>query len=147
MTLIFIMNLFTVVVLLQQMFMTYRLLTTGPTGFEVAKSYYLNPNITTLRHTAIKMFFIALPLFVAGQSCMVIVNFSKSGSETNMALAWPIVVFLILYSLLLCWINNKQQAIFKDRYAMAKHHDQPLLNHLESMSSRNGSSSPAMVDV
>merc|ERR1719277_435161 len=51
MCIVFLLNLTTVIVLIQQLFMTYRLLTVGPTGFEVAKSYYLNPNIVTMRHS------------------------------------------------------------------------------------------------
>merc|ERR1719382_476991 len=58
MCVVFVLNLTTVIVLIQQLFMTYRLLTAGPTGFEIAKSYYLNPNIVTMRHMAVKGFFV-----------------------------------------------------------------------------------------
>merc|ERR1719436_434110 len=78
MSMTFLMNLATVVVLIQQLFMTFRLLTVGPTGFEAAKSYYLNPNVVTMRHMAVKCFFFSLPLFVASTSCMIWVAFSKS---------------------------------------------------------------------
>jgi len=136
MMLVFLANLTTVVVVVQQMFMTYRLLTAGPTGFEIAKSYYLNPNIITMRHMAIKLFFFSLPLFVAGSSCMVIVNFGRAGGLTG-KLAYPAVAFLLLTSLLLLWVSGKQQSIFRERYYMAKAHEQPLLNHVEGMSTRS----------
>lgn len=145
MTLVFLFNLTTVIVVVQQLFMTYRLLTTGPTGFEVAKSYYLNPNITTLRHCTIKLFFFSLPLFVIGSGAMVVVNFSKHPNSEP--LAWPIVGFLAIASMVLCWINNKQQTIFKERYQLAKAHEQPLLSHVEGMSSRGRTGFFTGVDV
>mmetsp|Transcript_55823 Transcript_55823/g.180960 ORF Transcript_55823/g.180960 Transcript_55823/m.180960 type:complete len:252 (+) Transcript_55823:121-876(+) len=134
MTLVFLMNLATVIVLIQQLFMTYRLLTCGPTGFEIAKSYYLNPNIVTMRHVVVKGFFCSLPLFVASSSCMVYASFDKNDAKE---LAYPIVGFLALSSLALWYINVKHQSIFRERYALCKSHEEPLIMHVEQMSQRS----------
>lgn len=133
MVIVFLMNLTAVVVLIQQLFMTYRLLTAGPTGFEIAKSYYLNANIVTFRHAAVKGFFFSLPLFVASSGCMVWESFDSSGTSE---LAVPVVIFLGIMACLLCTMNGKHQSIFKAKYNMAKVHDEPLLNHLEQTSQR-----------
>eukprot|EP00443_Scrippsiella_acuminata_P016875 CAMPEP_0115190438 /NCGR_PEP_ID=MMETSP0270-20121206/12025_1 /TAXON_ID=71861 /ORGANISM="Scrippsiella trochoidea, Strain CCMP3099" /LENGTH=246 /DNA_ID=CAMNT_0002603649 /DNA_START=65 /DNA_END=805 /DNA_ORIENTATION=+ len=131
---VFLLNLTAVVVLVQQLFQTYRLMTVGPTGFEIAKSYYLNPNIVTMRHIAVKGFFFSLPLFVASSSCMVWVNFDSSGTTQ---LAIPIVIFLVIMACLLCTVNGKHQSIFKTRYSMAKVHEEPLLTHVAQTSQRS----------
>jgi len=121
---VFLMNLTTVVVVIQQLFMTYRLLTAGPTGFELAKAYYLNPNVVTMRHAAVKAFFFSLPLFVVSTSCMVWVTFSDSD---NPRLAFPVVIFLFFAAGVLFFIHSKHQAVFRKCYHMAKAHEQPLL--------------------
>jgi len=134
MTLVFLSNLTTVIVLIQQLFMTYRLLTVGPTGFEIAKSYYLNPNIVAMRHIAVKVFFFSLPLFVASSACMVYTSFA---SQNAAHLAMPIVVALFLASVLLWYVNATHSTIFKERYNLAKSHEQPLIQNLETMTQRS----------
>jgi len=57
MTIVFLFDLITVIVIVQQLFQTYRLITTGATGFDVAKSYYLNPSIVSMRHNSVRGFF------------------------------------------------------------------------------------------
>mmetsp|Transcript_91635 Transcript_91635/g.231193 ORF Transcript_91635/g.231193 Transcript_91635/m.231193 type:complete len:227 (-) Transcript_91635:71-751(-) len=134
MCVVFLLNLTTVIVLIQQLFMTYRLLTVGPTGFEVAKSYYLNPNVVSMRHGAVKGFFFSLPLFIASSGCMVWTTFKTSGTQK---LAIPVVIVLFLMALLLWFINAKHSSIFKERYNLAKLHEEPLLTHVESVSHRS----------
>jgi len=134
MCIVFLLNLTTVIVLIQQLFMTYRLLTVGPTGFEMAKSYYLNPNIVTMRHCSVKGFFFSLPLFVASSGCMVWTEFSNSGTAR---LAIPVVVILALVSLMLLFIIQKHQSIFKERYNIAKAHEEPLMSHIDHLSQRS----------
>merc|ERR1712007_247493 len=129
-------DLFAVVVVIQQLFMTYRLLTAGPTGFEIAKSYYLNPNVVTMRHMAVKGFICSLPTFVASSSCMVYVQFYKAGRAL---LAIPVFAVLGLFTLIVCFVNMKHASIFKERYILAKDHEHPLLSHVETMSSRSRS--------
>merc|ERR1719433_2094069 len=92
MTITFLLDLFAVVVVVQQLFMTYRLLTAGPSGFEIAKSYYLNPNIVSMRHLAVKSFLYSVPLFIASTGCMVFVFFEK---YSHFLLALPVCLFLV----------------------------------------------------
>lgn len=137
MTVVFLLDLFTVIVIISQLFMTYRLLTAGPTGFEIAKSYYLNPNIVTMRHMAVKGFLWSLPVFVASTGCMVLSSFSSPLEE---GMAWPLVILILLCSLSLAWVINKHQSIFKERYAVARMHERPLLSavHPSSVSQPGG---------
>merc|ERR1719215_1114002 len=59
-------NTFALYVMVHQLFYTYRLMTSGPTGFEIAASFYLNPSLTQYRHLAIHSLMRSLPLFVLG---------------------------------------------------------------------------------
>merc|ERR1719188_625221 len=136
MTTVFLTDLFAVVVVIQQLFMTYRLLTAGPTGFEIAKSYYLNPNIVTMRHMAVKGFLCSLPTFVMSSGCMVYVQFFKAGTGY---LAIPTFLILVVFTLILIFVNCKHASIFKERYVMAKEHEHPLLSHVDAMTSRSRS--------
>merc|ERR1719359_1646694 len=63
-----------------------RLLTSGPTGFEAAASYYLNKNIITWRHFAIKFSLVSLPLYIVQMGLRLIVKFdrgNKNGPDTT----------------------------------------------------------------
>mmetsp|Transcript_63400 Transcript_63400/g.139521 ORF Transcript_63400/g.139521 Transcript_63400/m.139521 type:complete len:128 (-) Transcript_63400:40-423(-) len=120
------------------MFMTYRLVTAGPTGFEMAKSYYLNPNIISMRHMAVRLLVVSLPLFVASTSCMVLVSFG--GNENMIVINWlplPICLMLLLAAFLFAYTNFKHNTIFKEKYTLAKLHSEPLMAHMDAMSTRS----------
>merc|ERR1712173_412078 len=65
-----------------QIYHTYRLETAGPTGFEMATSYYLNPNIVCWRHLAIKCMLGSLPLFPVSTGIRIDVNFEREATDT-----------------------------------------------------------------
>merc|ERR1719201_2422359 len=64
-----------------QVYHAYRLETAGPTGFEMATSYYLNPNIVSWRHIAIKGMLHSLPLFLISTGLMIQVNFDRAAEQ------------------------------------------------------------------
>merc|ERR1719218_469888 len=64
MTFVLFANIIATYVGVAQIYHTYRLETAGPTGFEMATSYYLNPNIVSFRHLAIKGMLHSLPLYL-----------------------------------------------------------------------------------
>merc|ERR1719160_519794 len=64
-----------------QVYHAYRLETAGPTGFEMATSYYLNPNIVSWRHIAIKGMLHSLPLFLISTGIRIQVNFDRAAAE------------------------------------------------------------------
>jgi len=135
MTLVFIFDLFTVIVIVQQLFQTFRLLTSGPIGYEIAKSYYLNPTIVAMRHLGVRSFLTSLPLFVGASFCMVYKSF---GEQKHLAYSLPICVILVIAAFLLWYLRWKHAAIFAERYAIAKQHEQPLRNHLNELTPMPG---------
>jgi len=133
MSLVFLMNLIAVIVLIQQLFMTYRLMTAGSTGFEVAKSYYLHPDIVSMRHKAVKGFFLSLPLFLISSTCMVFHSFDKEGLSV---LAYPVVGLFILAAMMLWRLNSRNASVFKNSYNSCKAHEEPLLSQLDTFTDK-----------
>jgi len=130
MTAVFVMNLFTVIVLIQQLFQTFRLLTTGPIGFEIAKSYYLNSNIVAMRHLGVRCLLFSLPLFVGACLCMVYKSF---GGRKHLAYSLPVCILLVIFAFIMAYLRWKHSAIFHERYAIAKQHEEPLMQHLREL--------------
>merc|ERR1719343_1477834 len=75
MNIVLFMNVFTTYVCVAQVYFVYRLMTAGPTGFEMASSFYLNPNIAFWRHAGVKTLLISLPTFVVGSAFRMLKHF------------------------------------------------------------------------
>eukprot|EP00930_Biecheleria_cincta_P052064 TRINITY_DN3729_c0_g1_i3.p1 TRINITY_DN3729_c0_g1~~TRINITY_DN3729_c0_g1_i3.p1 ORF type:complete len:276 (+),score=56.83 TRINITY_DN3729_c0_g1_i3:68-895(+) len=135
-----------------QQYFTYRLMTAGPTGYEMASAYYLNPNIAFWRHAAIKGMLSALPLFLISTSLKLLVMFDKDmpnppeehpdsnswalarlGSLSVLGLV--VCVFWVSMAVGLCFVDSRHRAIFREKYDVAKELERPLLTHVGSMSS------------
>lgn len=78
-------NFFAVYVCVAQVYHTYRLVTAGPSGFEMAAGYYLNRNLVFLRHAAIKLMLLSLPLFLMSSGIRLLVMF---GRDAEGAVPW-----------------------------------------------------------
>merc|ERR1719484_202957 len=81
MTFVLMANIVATYVGVAQVYHAYRLETAGPTGFEMASSYYLNPNIVSWRHLAIKCMLYSLPLFLISSGLRIEVHFERSAVE------------------------------------------------------------------
>jgi len=120
------MNMFAIFVGVAQPYFTIRLMTAGPTGFDTAASFYLNRNIVTFRHAAIRAMLTSLPMYILQMGIRLVVKFDRSTiDEVNPPKTTPMdsriqgIVFCIimcLLSLALYWIHLKHFAIFRDRY-------------------------------
>merc|ERR1712083_820549 len=77
MTFVLLANIIATYVGVAQVYHSFRLETAGPTGFEMATSYYLNPNIVAWRHIAIKCMLNSLPMFLVSTGLRVAVNFDR----------------------------------------------------------------------
>merc|ERR1719352_1445858 len=117
------MNMLATYVGVAQPYHTIRLMTAGPTGFDTAASYYLNRNIVTFRHAAIKSMLSSLPLYILQMGIRLVVKFDRTTEEakpppTNTPIDSKIqgIVFgvaMMLMALLLWWIHIKHFAIFR----------------------------------
>jgi len=71
-------NLVATFVAVAQTYYTYRLMTAGPTGFEMATKFYLDAYITWWRHYAIKHVLVSLPLLVVGHGARMMRKFDTA---------------------------------------------------------------------
>lgn len=138
-----------------QIYLTYRLMTAGPTGFEIASSFYLNPNIAFWRHAAVKQMLVSLPLFLLASAFRIFVRIDKempgaTPPPSTMNARWlsarisgvsllAIIMFCTwtLMAMLLYYVNCKHLSTFKERYTMAKDMERPLLTQVKMLSERS----------
>jgi hypothetical protein len=109
-----------------QPYHTIRLMTAGPTGFDTAATYYLNRNIVTFRHMAIRCMLLSLPLYIFQMAIRLVVKFDRQTiASPKMPQTTPIesriegiafCVIMCLFAAGLWWIHLKHFAIFRDRY-------------------------------
>eukprot|EP00747_Dinoflagellata_sp_TGD_P111313 gnl/TRDRNA2_/TRDRNA2_171199_c0_seq11.p1 gnl/TRDRNA2_/TRDRNA2_171199_c0~~gnl/TRDRNA2_/TRDRNA2_171199_c0_seq11.p1 ORF type:complete len:252 (-),score=49.11 gnl/TRDRNA2_/TRDRNA2_171199_c0_seq11:71-826(-) len=138
-----------VVVLVHQLFYTYRLMTAGPTGFEIAATFYLNGNIIMFRHLAIKCLLLSLPIFLTASGMNLLVAFHKDSLPkkeakmnhnldmmTHNIMGGVVCGLFTLAALVVLCIRWTHLAIFRERYELVKEKEKPLLTHVQSMSAR-----------
>lgn len=126
-----------------QPYHTYRLMTAGPTGFDAATSYYLNRNITTWRHYAIKGMLKCLPLDIIGIGLRLFVKFERE-TESSASLPENTPAISAIQGILVCgtmqalaivmiWCHYQHFSIFAERYELMTEHVRPLQGHMNSV--------------
>lgn len=144
-----------------QIYHTYRLMTAGPTGFEMATSYYLNKNIIFWRHFAVKCMLVSLPIFLASSGLRLLVKFDRDMVKKPMWIsevhptALPLpephvgtingfgIIVCLVYVVLGCLVqsvHHKHMAVFRERYELVMVREgegvQSLLTHVQTLSHR-----------
>jgi hypothetical protein len=71
-------NMIATFVTVAQTYYTYRLMTAGPTGFEMATQFYLDGYITWWRHYAIKNVLVSLPVLIIGHGGRMLRKFDSA---------------------------------------------------------------------
>lgn len=137
-----------------QVYHSYRLETAGPTGFEMATSYYLNPNIVSWRHIAVKGMLHSLPLFLISTGLRIAVNFDRAAVAPAQPSFWTArllglfcMAIYIVMGIVLWYLHQKHTAIFRERYSMAKERETPFLTHVRGMMSSKNRQSQRPLDV
>lgn len=125
-----------------QVYHSYRLETAGPTGFEMATSYYLNPNIVSWRHLAIKGMLGSLPMFLISTGMRVEVHFERVAVEPKppsfheaRSIGCFFMALYFLMAVVVWYIHHKHMAIFRERYEVAMKSEAPFLSHVRGMMS------------
>lgn len=142
MTFVLMANIVATYVGVAQVYHAYRLETAGPTGFEMATSYYLNPNIVSWRHVAIKGMLHSLPLFLVSTGLRICINFDRAaqGDQATPPTLWEArlfgLFFMAVYAgmgVLVWYIHHKHMAVFRERYAVARSREVGYLKHVQGM--------------
>merc|ERR1712032_131330 len=149
MSLVLFANIIATYVGVAQIYHSYRLETAGPTGFEMATSYYLNPNIIAWRHLAVKSMLTSLPLFLVSTGIRIMVNFDREAidlEDPSQSMARRLgFAFLLLYSLMavvVYYVHYKHTQIFRERYDIAMGREMPYLKHVQSLMSQRSHKRP-----
>lgn len=135
-----------------QIYHTYRLMTAGPTGFEMSASYYLNKNVAFWRHFAIKCMLASLPWFLISVGMRLQVKVDLDSPDANAkpkdslveTRLWPGITLLglmfstfwIMAGLLLLYIHRVHSKVFSDNYEANKVYERPLLTKITAMGHR-----------
>jgi hypothetical protein len=119
-------NIIATYVSVAQVYHVYRLETAGPTGFEMATSYYLNPNICAWRHLAIKCLLLSLPLFLLSTGIQIEVAMGSAAGKIKhpslMVARVCGISVMALYAAMgavVWYIHSVHAWIFRDRYEVA----------------------------
>lgn len=137
-------------VIAHQLFYTYRLMTSGPTGFECACVFYLSKYMVMWRHFAIKCLLNGLWLFMLSSGFQLFGKFYKDAEETwdppkekldmkvHSIIALSVFMCFAALACLLCLIRAHHVAAFREEYANIKNLTRPIQNTMVAMSKRSG---------
>lgn len=124
-----------------QPYHTIRLMTAGPTGFDAAASYYLNRNIVTWRHLAIRLMLQSLPLYILQMGLRLVVKFDRDTAKAeSMPEVTPMhsviqgLIFCCLMqflAFLLLWVHKKHFSIFRERYEVMCEMTKPMQGFMQ----------------
>jgi len=145
MSIVFIANVLATYIGVAQPYHTYRLMTSGPMGFETAASYYLNKNIIAFRHLAIKWMLWSLPIFMLQCGTRTIVKFSRGTANTVVLGSTPPLtarvegvvsgLIYVLIGLFVYYIHVVHFTVFREQYRIMATYTQPagFTNHMASI--------------
>jgi len=117
------MSLTAALVFVYQAYYTHRLMTAGPSGFELASGFYLHDVAVRWRHFAVRCLVMALPMLLFATGCMLHTRLSKyeTGTIVGRVKIHPVgVITLLLFTtgaLVLHGIAGKHELLFEQEYA------------------------------
>eukprot|EP00929_Paragymnodinium_shiwhaense_P111955 TRINITY_DN80208_c0_g1_i1.p1 TRINITY_DN80208_c0_g1~~TRINITY_DN80208_c0_g1_i1.p1 ORF type:complete len:260 (+),score=51.06 TRINITY_DN80208_c0_g1_i1:115-894(+) len=131
-----------------QLFYTYRLMTSGPTGFECASVFYLSKSIVMWRHFSIKCLFHGLWLFMLSSGFQLLGKFYKDALatqnppkakldmevHTNIAIA--VMLCFVAVSILLGIVRQQHLWAFQEQYKAVKAVSRPIAETARFMGMR-----------
>lgn len=142
---VFFLNMLATYIGFAQPYHTYRLMTSGPMGFETAACYYLNKNIVAFRHLAVKGMLMSLPIFMLQCGLRTVVKFSRGtgnivhlGDEPPMHArieAWLFGCIFVLFAVFMWYIDHVHFSVFREQYRIMVTHTMPAMfsNHMANI--------------
>jgi len=117
------MSLTAALVFIYQAYFTHRLMTAGPSGFELASGFYLHDVAVRWRHFAVRCIVLALPMLLFATGCMLYARLSRyeAGTIVGRVEIHPVAVITLLLftagALVLHSIAGKHDRLFEQEYA------------------------------
>lgn len=134
-------NIIAIYVSVAQVYHVHRLETSGPIGFEMGTSYYLNVNIVAWRHIAIKCLLLSLPLYLVSTGINVEVNMGRASMKpphpslrVARCVGFGVMILFLAMGAIVLYIHTIHAHVFRDRYdaAMESSHTQ-YVTRVQSM--------------
>lgn len=115
-----------------QFFFTIRLLTAGPTGFESAKSFYMDPKMVYWRHFSAQTLIKGMPMFLLSVGLMLCVKAKREEvSDSYHAISWLTCLFFCVSGLWLYCVAIQHRELFEDKYSQGHDNMRPYLALVE----------------
>lgn len=135
-----VLNVIATYVSVAQVYHVYRLETSGPIGFEMGVSYYLNPNIVAWRHLAIKCMLLSLPLFLVSTGIELEVKIASAHQTPGrhsllVARGLGIAVMMMFFMMgsVVFHVHSIHAEVFRDRYEQSAEAQGPYLSRVQNM--------------
>lgn len=131
-----------------QLFYTFRLMTSGPTGFECASVFYLSRAVVMWRHFSIKCLFNGLWIFMLSSGFQLLGKFYKDALETHdppkaqlrmdlaLNMAIGVAVCFTAMAVLLYVIRAQHLTAFREQYTNIKAISRPIADTARFMAMR-----------
>lgn len=132
-----------------QLFYTFRLMTSGPCGFEAASMFYLNKTMTMWRHFSIKCLFNGLGMFIFSSGLQLFTKFYKDAYRTqedtssavidvdmNLILGTFVFACFTSCACFLCMLRRHHLEAFREQYAACQHKAKPITDTMRDMQHR-----------
>jgi len=134
-----------------QLFYTFRLMTSGPTGFEAASMFYLNKTMTMWRHFSIKCLLNGLWVFILSSGVQLLSKFYKDAEATqdypdepeldmkvHTILGFIVCCCFTSATCFLCQLRKHHLQAFREYYQVIKMKSQPITDTMRDMQHRAG---------
>jgi len=131
MCIVFLMNVISTMVFGVQFYYVYRLMTAGQVGFESAKTFYLDADMTWWRQLSVNGLIRGMPLFVMSVGCMLVVKVDGDRRFKEIFACVVLLAFL-LFALFVYKIARSHEDLFRRKYYIGNNDMRATLMNLES---------------
>jgi len=128
MTFAFVINLLVFVIMTVEIFHVFRLMTASSAGFDFAKTYYMNADVTCMRHFAMRAFFLNVPLLCVAMGCKVWAHLGDMNGQYIYASITCCVLGVAAIALVIVYVAHRR--VFHKVHCAMMQHTEPLLTHM-----------------
>jgi len=113
---VLVLNVFTTLVFAMQFYFTIRLMTVGATGFESARSFYLDERMTHWRHISAKALMLGMVMFLVAVGIMLFAKVCAENSDPFHTVGWLTLLLFCCFAGLLYRISAQHENRFEQKY-------------------------------
>ncbi|CAK0860598.1 unnamed protein product [Prorocentrum cordatum] len=131
MCVVFLLNVVATMVFGVQFYYVYRLMTAGQVGFESAKTFYLDEDMTWWRQFSVKGLIWGMPLFVMSVGCMLVIKMDGDRALQEY-FSYSVLVLFTGFALFVYRIARAHESLFRRKYYIGNQEMKSTLLNLEA---------------